>query len=146
MSNPNFAAILDQPVTEIKRPPTAPAGNYLCIVDGIPAFDKSKQKQTDFVRFNLKPVQAMGDELNAAITQLGKSPSDFKFRTDFYLTEDAVFRLDIFLFEHLGIEMGTSRKQAISMAPGKQVIAVVTHQASADGQAVYAQVNSTAKV
>jgi hypothetical protein len=146
MSNPNFAAILDTPVSEIKRPPTPPAGPYLCIVDGIPAFDKSKQKQTDFVRFKLKPVQAMGDELQAAVAATGKNASDFNFRTDFYLTEDAVYRLDIFLFEHLGIEMGTSRKQAISMAPGRQVIANVTHRASQDGQSIFAEVNSTARV
>jgi hypothetical protein len=146
MNAPNFSSILDQPVTEIKRPPTPPAGPYLCVVEGIPTFDKSKQKQTDYVRFQLKPVQAMGDDLQAAVQATGKSVGDFKFRTDFYLTEDAVYRLDVFLFEHLGIEMGTSRKQAISMAPGKQVIANVTHRASQDGQSVFAEVNSTARV
>jgi hypothetical protein len=146
MNAPNFSAILDQAPTEIKRPPVPPAGPYLCIVEGIPVFDKSSKKQTDYVRFQLKPVQAMGDELQAAVAATGKNVGDFKFRTDFYLTEDAVYRLDIFLFEHLGIELGTSRKQAISMAPGHQVIANVTHRASQDGTSIFAEVNSTARV
>jgi hypothetical protein len=32
------------------------------------------------------------------------------------------------------------------MAPGRQVLATVTHRASQDGTAIFAEVNSTARV
>jgi len=145
MANPNFAAILDQPVdAAANRPKPLPAGAYLCIVDGIPRFDKSKQKQTDFVEFSLQVVQPQGDVDAEALTAMGGAGGK-KLRTTFYLTEDAVWRLDKFL-EDLGLDKGGSRKQTISMAPGRQVIAVVTHRASPDGTSVFAEVNSTARV
>ena len=145
MSSPNFSAILDQPVTEINRPKPLPVGTYLCIVDGVPRFDKSKQKQTDYVEFSLRPVTPGPDVDQQALTDAG-GIGEKKLRVTFYLTEDSVYRLDVFLFEHLGIEMGTSRKEAIAQAPGRQVNATVSHQASADGQAIFANVTGTARV
>lgn len=142
-AGPNFSAILDRPVdAEANRPKPVPTGTYLCIIDGIPRFDKSKQKGTDFVEFNLNIVQPGADVDPTAYAEVGGGR---KLRTTFYLTEDAVWRLDKFL-EDIGIPKGTGRKEGISQAPGKQVNAVVTHRASQDGTAIFAEVNSTAKV
>ena len=145
MSNPNFASILDAPVdAEANRPKPLPVGTYLCIVDGIPKFDKSTQKQTDYVEFTLKPVQPQSDVDQEALTAAGGIGSK-TLRTTFYLTEEAVYRLDQFL-ENLGIEKGQSRKESVAQAPGRQINAVVSHATSKDGTAVYANVNSTARV
>lgn len=144
MNAPNFSSILDKPVdAEANRPKPLPTGTYTCIVDGIPRFDKSKQKQTDFVEFQLKPVSAGADVDQEALTAAGGLSKTI--RTTFYLTEEAAFRLDQFL-ENLGLDKGISRKEGISMAPGRQVLAVVTHRASQDGTAIFAEVNSTARV
>lgn len=146
---PNFSLILDQPVTEVKRPKPLPVGTYTCIVDGIPKFDKTKSADpTDTVEFNLKPISAGADVDQAALTEAldGKTLSDVKLRANFFLTEPAKYRLDAFLFEHLGIELGISRKEAIGRAPGNQVLATVVHAASKDGQAIYANVGATARV
>lgn len=149
MNAPNFSSILDQPVTEVKRPKPLPVGTYTCIVDGIPKFDKTKnENSTDVVEFNLKPV-APGPDVDAAALEEalnGKSLGDVKLRLSFFLTDAAVYRLDAFLFEHLPIELGINRKEAISRAPGNQVLATVIHAASKDGQAIYANVGSTARV
>lgn len=149
MSTPNFSAILDQPVTEVKRPKPLPVGTYTCVMDGIPKHGKTNSEDpTDFVEFYFKPIQAGTDVDQAALTEAldGKILSDVKLRKTFYVTPDAVYRLDAFLFEHLGIEFGTSRKEAISQTPGRQVLATVIHAASKDGQAIYANVGSTARV
>lgn len=148
--NPNFSSILDKPFdAEANRPIPIPQGSYVCIVDGIPKFDKTKSSDpTDVVEFYLKPVSPMPDVDQAALQEAlkGTSLSDVKLRTSFYLTEKAVYRLDEFL-ENLGLDKGSvSRKEGVSMAPGRQVIAVVTHASSKDGKAVYANVNSTARV
>lgn len=149
MSTPNFSSILDQPVNEIVKPKPMPVGSYIGIVDGIPRFDKSKVQKTDFVEFNIKPMQAQEDVDQTLLGEAlnGKALAEKKLRPlAFYLTEDAVYRLDSFLFEHLGIEMGTSRKQAISQAPGKQVGFVIKHEPSQDGTQIYANIASTFKV
>lgn len=149
MSNPNFSAILDKPVTEVVRPKPIPVGTYTCIVDGVPKFDKTKNENaTDTVEFTLKPVSAGPDVDQTGLQEAlnGKTLSDIKLRANFFITEAAVYRLDSFLFEHLGIDFGTSRKEAISQAPGRQVLATVIHAASKDGQAIYANIGGTARV
>jgi hypothetical protein len=146
MNAPNFSSILDKPFdSEANRPKPLPVGSYLCIVDGIPKFDKSTQQQTEYVEFTLKPVSAQGDVDQQALTEAG-GLSDKTLKTTFYLTEKAVFRLDDFL-ENLGLDKGTvSRKEGVSMAPGRQILAVVRHASSKDGKAIYANVDSTARV
>jgi hypothetical protein len=149
MNAPNFSSILDKPVTEVKRPKPIPVGTYLCIVDGIPKFDKTKNENaTDTVEFNLKPVTPQPDVDQAALAEAldGKSLSEVNLRANFFLTEKAVYRLDEFLYENLGIEFGIARKEAISRAPGNQVLAYVVHANSKDGKATYANVGSTARV
>lgn len=149
MSSPNFSAILDQVVTEVVRPKPIPVGTYTCIIDGIPKIDKTKSADpTDVIEFNLKPISAGPDVDQAALTEAlnGRSLSDVKLRATFFGTEAAIYRLDAFLIEHLGIEKGMSRKEMVSQAPGRQVLATVVHTPSKDGQAIYANVGSTARV
>lgn len=149
MNNPNFSSILDQQVDKVEFPKPWPVGTYLALIDGVPRFDKSKQKHTDFVEFNVKFLQAQPDVDQAALAEALKDKpiTEKKVRPiTFYLTEDSIFRLDDFLFNNLGIETGTSRKMAISMAPGRQVLCTIKHEPSQDGTQIYANIGSTAKV
>ena len=147
MSTPNFAAILDQPVSETSRPKPLPAGSYICVVEGLPEQDVSAKKKTPYVRFTLRPLQAQDDVDADALNDQGGFGSR-TFKATYYVTEDAKWRLKKFL-EDLQIDDEGEDKtfsQMISESPGRQVIAYVKHRASEDGEAVYAEVNGTAAV
>lgn len=142
---PNFGAILDRPSTEIERPKPLPVGTYTCVVKGLPRYDKSTKKGTEFVEFVLQPLAAGEDVDEEALKEMGGFQNK-TIRATYYLTEDAVWRLKKFL-DDCGIEEGDlSLRQRIEQAPGSQVYAYMKHQASDDGQSVYAQLSNTAPV
>lgn len=154
MTSPNFGSILDRPPSKDDRPKALPAGSYVCVVDGRPRYDVSSKKKTEFVEFSLKPISAGedvdSDDLLAALTRAdgtSSALSDKRIKATYYLTEDAIWRLNTFL-EHLGIEEeeGKSRRVMIDETPGKQVIAFIKHEASDDGATVFAKLASTAPV
>jgi hypothetical protein len=143
---PSFEDILNMPASEIKAPEALPVGTYHCLIDGPPTPGKSSQKQTDFLQFKFRILSAQQDvDAAKAVEQqvVGKN-----FTNDFYITEDAVWRLKEFLSDHLGIEAanGASLKELISQAPGKQVLVKLAHQQSQDGKRVFHRVQSTAHV
>lgn len=148
----NFASILDRPSTEIERPKPLPAGTYTCVVNGLPRYDKSSKKQTDFVEFQLK-VLASGedvdeDDLKAWMTKpdgTSRALADAAIRATYYLTEDAAWRLKKFL-QDLGIEEEGSLRQMIEAAPGCQVNVFMKHRASEDGSTTFAEIGNTAPV
>lgn len=153
MNQQSFASILDKPATEVDRPKPLPVGTYICVVNGLPRFDKSSKKQTEFVEFALKPLAASEDvDDEALVTALtrgdgsSKALQDMTIRAIYYLTEDAIWRLKKFL-EDLGIDSeGKSLRQMIDEAPGRQVAANLRHEASEDGQAIFARLKDTAAV
>lgn len=143
---PSFASILDAAPTEVERPKPLPVGSYHCVVTGAPRYDKSSKKQTDFVEFQLRITGCYDDvdddELEAAGGVDGKM-----LKVTYYLTEDAVWRLDEF-HVHCGLDLDedTSRRQRNEDVINSEVIAVVRHQTSQDGQTKYAEVARTAPV
>lgn len=143
----DFRNLLDQEVTEVERPKPLPAGNYVMNV-GEYKFDKSSKKQTDFVQFKLTPVEAQADvdadELSAALGE--KQLSDFGRTVDFYMTPDAMWRLDEFLLDKLGCTPGTKRTAMLEEAVGKQVVAQVSLVPSQrDANVMYANITAFAK-
>lgn len=147
----NFASILDRPSTEIERPKPLPQGTYSTVVNGLPRYDKSSKKQTEFVEFTLK-VLAAGedvdeDDLKAWMQKpdgTTRSLADASIRATYYLTEDAAWRLKKFL-EDLGTtDEDGSLRQRIEMAPGRQVNVFMKHRASEDGSTTFAEIGSTA--
>lgn len=146
MTHPNFTSILDEAPTEINRPKPLPAGTYECVVQGQPRYDKSSKKQTDFVEFTLRPVAAGDDvdedELNEAGGIDGKT-----IRATYYLTEDAVYRLDEF-HSHCGIDISepASRRARNEECVNASIIAVVKHRSSEDGQRIFMELARTAPV
>lgn len=144
MSNtPNFASILDEAPTEIDRPKPLPAGTYLCIVAGTPLYDKSSKKGTPFVQFNLKPIAAESDVDDEDLAEMGGFEGR-NIRATFYLTGDAVFRLDEF-HQHCGLDLSEeqSRRQRNDEVVNAQVRAVVKHRASEDGSQIFAELART---
>lgn len=146
---PNFASILDRKMSEIERPKPLPVGVYQCTVKGLPRLDESSRKKTPFVEFTLVPlamIDGEADDLEAMGGLANKT-----IRATYYLTDDALWRLNKFLSD-CGIEEKDSKgedkgvNEAIEETPGRQVLVTLKHQASDDGEAVYAQIASTAAV
>lgn len=143
----NFSSILDRPASEIKRPKPLPVGTYLCVLKGLPRYDKSSKKQTEFVEFLGIPQSALDDvdreELEACGGLEGKT-----IKLTYYITEDAAWRLKKFL-EDLGFDMedeDVKPRKAIESSAGSQVYVTIKHRASEDGKSVFAEVKDTARV
>jgi hypothetical protein len=146
MSAPNFASILDDSPTEVSRPKPLPAGTFVTRVIGAPRYDKSSKKQTPFVEFQLKLIAAEEDvdEDDLAEALGDKSIQERVIPYQLYLTEDAVYRLDEF-HEHCGIDLEDeqSRRQRNEEVVNSEVRVVIAHEASQDGQQVFARVRRT---
>ena len=143
MSNVHFASILDEAPTEVNRPKPLPEGTYLCVV-GQPEDGKSSKKGTPFVKFPLKPISALDDVDSEALEEVGGLEAK-NLSTTFYITADAVYRLDEF-HEHCGIDLDDpiSRRVRNSEVVNSQVLAVVKHRMSDDNTQTFAEVSRTA--
>jgi len=142
---PNFASILDEAPTEINRPKPLPVGTYICVVQGQPTYDKSNKKGTPYVQFTLRPVAAEEDVDPEELEAMGGMESK-TLRATFYLTEDAVYRLDEF-HQHCGVDISdasVSRRNRNENIVNAQVRAVVSHRMAEDGSQVYAELKRTA--
>lgn len=127
MNAPNFQSILDDSPSEVVRPKPLPVGTYVFVV-GPPTMGKSNKKGTPFVEFQLRAIAADDDvdvdELDTMGGFEGKT-----IRHTFYLTEDAVYRLDEF-HEHCGIDLAQSlsRRSRNDEVINAQVRGYVSHR------------------
>ena len=155
MASPNFGALLDKAPTEIERPKPAPQGTYTTVIQGMPKYDVSTKKKTEYVEFTHKFLEA-GDDVDAddlkAFLTTGdgskKKLSDVTMRNTYYLTEGSLWRLKDFL-KDCGFDVGeddTTFRQMIEETPGKQVGVFVKHQGSQDGTSVFANIDHTVAV
>ena len=142
---PSFEDILNKPASEVKPPQAYPVGTYHCLVDGPATPGKSSQKQTDFLQFRFKilsPMQDVDAQQAAELQIAGKM-----ITSDYYIVESAVWRLKELLVDHLGLEEDDKTlRELVSMAPGRQVLVKLRHEASQDGKRVFHRVDSTAHV
>lgn len=143
---PNFGALLDKPGSEIERPKPLPQGSYVAMVQGLPRFDKSSQKQTEFVEFTLKLLSAQEDVDADELKDLG-GLADKTIKATYYITEGALWRLKEFLTScGLDADGDGSLRELIEETPGQQVGIFINHEASRDGTSVFARVGKTFKV
>lgn len=148
-----FSDILDKPATEIDRPKPLPIGTYVWMVNGLPKYDKSKEKQTPYYEFEIKCMSALDDVDEEALQEwatkadgTSRALNDFVTRLTFYITPDSVYRLQDFL-GHLGIDGdGKSIRQCIDETPNCQFVANIVHNPSKDGSSIYANIGKTAPV
>ena len=149
---PNFAPILDRSPTEVEKPKPLPQGSYVTILKGMPKYDKSTKKQTEYVEFTHQIVSAGGDVDEDALTEAQTAPDgsvralqDVTIRNTYYLTENSLWRLKQFLAD-CGFDVeeeGGSFRQMIEETPGVSVGIYVKHEPSSDGQSVFATVSGT---
>ena len=138
---------MNRPSSETKAPQAYPVGTYHCLVDGPPEAGKMGAKQTPYLRFRCKILSPMQDvdAMQAAEQQIvGKI-----INVDQFITDEAAYRVNEFLGDHLGIADVPGDKtltQAIAEAPGKQVLVKLRHETSQDGKRVFHRVESTAHV
>ena len=150
-----FAGILDRPATEIEKPPALPPGTYLAIVKGLPRYDKSSKKQTDFIEFTLAIQRAEEDvsekDLQAFLTKKDGSTralTDINMKNTYYLTEDAAWRLKKFLGD-LGFDTDDEEhtlREMCEQSTNCEVYISVKQRPSEDGKSVFAEIKDTAKV
>lgn len=142
---PNFAEILDKPATEIERPKPLPTGTYTWLVRGLPRYDKSSKKGTPFAEFVLECLGPYYDVDEAALEEAGGYAGK-TLRTTYYLTEEAAYRAKDFAVD-CGVDIeGLTLGQMLEACNGCQVVADVRHQASEDGERIFAQIGKTAAV
>ena len=140
---PNFSDLLDKPLDDVERPKPLPVGSYLCVVKGLPRQDKSRQKQTPFYEFTLQPTQVGEDVDQEELAAMGGIENKL-IKATYYITEDAMWRLKKF-YEDCGIETaGKTSSQCAEETVNKSVWAVMRHEASQDGTAVFARLADTA--
>lgn len=100
----DFSTLLSKPAGQAKRPPALDVGDYPGVIKGYEMGDQNRNK-TPYVRFNLGLVgwpdgaTPQTKEDGAEIDLSAKS-----LRRDFYLSDDAIWRLDEML-RNLGITM-----------------------------------------
>lgn len=169
--NATFGAILDKKPGDIERPKNLPPGSYEWIIRGLPKQDKSSKKQTEYVEFTLVPQGPLqgidGNKdvdqelLDEALTKRNGEKIQIQSKSQrltFYLTDDALFRLEDFL-RHTGLDIPTeaqkremskdeldalpSLRQSIAETPNRSVGGHITHKPSEDGQRMYANITST---
>lgn len=135
---PDFNKLLDADPTSFERPPTVPEGDFLLLIKGR-SYGQSAQKKTPYVRFEyqfIAPMESVPEEALAGIDLSRAKPRD-----DFYLTEDAMYRLTEFL-EILGC-IQPSMRDSIDAAVGQQVIATFGHTTSQkDPSKTYSEIRS----
>ncbi len=141
-NSPNFGALLDKAPSEVERPKPMPEGQYLWVIKGLPRYDKSSKKQTEFVEFTLAAQQTGPDVDQDELAAMG-GIADKTTKATFYLTEGSLWRLKEFL-EHCGIEEAGSLREMIDETPNCSVVGYIKHEASNDGESVFARLGKTA--
>lgn len=151
MNAPNFSSILERSASDVERPKPLPSGTYICMVQGMPRFDKSTKKGTDYVEFSLRVTdvyrndEGESDVDDDALEEYGGITEKSRLRATFYITEDAVWRLKKFLTD-CGIDQeGKSLAMMIHDAPNQTLLVHVGHRAAEDGEGVFAEIKKTAK-
>ena len=91
----DFAKLLSKPLNDVKKPPAWPAGTYLGHVARF-EFGDDNQNKTPYARFHIK-VTAAGPGLEASELEGIDLTKGREFRKDFYMTEEADWRLKEFI-------------------------------------------------
>jgi len=138
----DFRSLLDKPAGEAEKPKPLPAGDYPATIMSWLTDNKNK-KQTPYVRFTFKVNGLPEDASPEDFQRADGTPMDLsklKFSRDYYLTDDALWRLDK-LLEDLGIETSNrSYGETIPETVGMEVMIEIQQQMNQETDQVYNQV------
>jgi len=141
----DFTSLLSKPAGEAKKPEALVAANYPGIVKSFEVGDNNKNK-TPYVRFHLGLTSWPGEP---QLDPDGK-PIDLskrQLRRDFYLTDDALWRLDEVLQEVMGIEInGRAYSEVLPETTGKQLLVEVQQYMNQQNNEVGNQVGALLKL
>lgn len=139
----DFTSILSKTGADCEKPGVIPAGAYDMTVVGFATGESAKNK-TPYVEIETKIVSPHEDVDMEEYAKV-KNPQDRSFKTKFWLSEDALFRLKDFLIK-LGFE--TENRTFLEMLnemAGCSVVGIVTHSLGQDKETVYASVDKFMK-
>ena len=126
----DFKKLLSKNMDEVERPRPLPPGTYYGRVTKF-TVDVSKEKKTPDVRFFLS-VTSAGDGVDADSLN-GVDLSKKQLRKDYYLTQDADYRLKEFI-KSCGIQVaGRSFESTLPDTTNAPVIMEVTQRGATDG-------------
>jgi hypothetical protein len=122
--------LMSQPTDTFVKPPPLPAGHYYGEIVGH-KLDKSRQKQTNFVAFEVKINGASEDVEASEVEDIDFS--NIRKTINYYITPGAMWRLRKFLDDVLGEEEGRSFDERIADTRGVPVLLEITHRPAGDG-------------
>lgn len=139
----DFSNLLSEPVGSAKRPPVKPAGTYHGTIASY-KFDESSKKKTPYVQFsctNIRPGEDIDQEALRDPEGESIDLSKWKPTSEFYLTPEAMWRLDEFLAPLSGAA-GRPKNEVIPELRGLPVILTVGVFPTEDGKSFFNRVSS----
>lgn len=130
----NFQSLLSKPIDEVKKPVAKPPGTYFGVVKEF-KFEESKKQKTPYVRFNVHNITP-GEDVDQALLE-GIDLSKWTPNRDFYLTDDALYRLKDMLESCKINTAGRNFGETIPEMKGMPVMLTVTQRPSDDGTTMY---------
>lgn len=127
----DFKSLLRKPIDSVVKPKALPAGTYRGRVKTF-EFKESKEKKTPFVQFNVQVVSAT-DEVEPD-SLAGIDLSKKLLRKDYYITDDALWRLREFIESVTGpIPSGSTLDEYLPQTLHADVLVAVTQRLAQDG-------------
>lgn len=148
---PDFSQLLRRPAGGHKKPPVLPPGDYEGVIVSH-LMDESGQKKTPYLRIMIRPsgwpanVPDSWEVFNTTTGQMETVTKEMvdltkkQLRKDFYLTEDAFWRLDEFLAAEGVLAEGKTYEECFPELVGKPVLMEVINKQNQDGES-FAEVN-----
>lgn len=144
----DFSALLSTKADEIEAPKPTPIGTYEAVVLKYET-GESSEKHTPYVRFWIKPMTPQEDVDTQAFTDFGgqEALAKVKFRQDFYLTEDALYRLKKFLEVTLKLDgAGKSIGELLAETANASLMISVKQSLAKDNSTIFSEIGSMAAV
>lgn len=137
----NFTSLLDKRLDDVEAPALLPQGSYIMTIAGYRTGESAKKK-TPYVEFDLKISSAMDDVDQEELAKV-KNLQDKTLKTQFYLNEDALFRLKDFCKKTGVPTEGKSFTEILSEIAGAQLIGIVNHRVNPENtDQVFTEVRS----
>lgn len=137
----DFTSLLEKKLDDVEAPALLPQGSYIMTIAGYRTGESAKKK-TPYVEFDLKISSAMDDVDQEELAKV-KNLQDKTLKTQFYLNEDALFRLKDFCKKTGVPTEGKSFTEILSEIAGAQLIGIVNHRVNPENtDQVFAEVRS----
>lgn len=122
----DFTKLLSKKLDDVEAPALLPEGPYIVTIAQYRT-GESAQKKTPYVEFDLKIQEALEGVDTDELAKV-KNLTDKVLKTQFFLSEDSLFRLkDFFIKAGLPVE-GRSFEEILSEIAGAQLKGIVSHR------------------